>query len=355
MSKLKICSEDYVTGEPDGVTEPAYLGPKMDLNTVSRIDKSHGYGDLVKDAETRLPARLIGNSKQLPDLDASFELVDDKSKKVVELSQVEAAITGDNAIGQESAGLVDNVFGNFFNGRLSKEHFTQRPTAVKFEETRAFMASRISQESAQLFNSVEKSFLDNVLKIIDGVRTQNYSDTISGLKSDAKDIAGRLSVFKDSSGKLDFSTKGYFKEKTYVPVTQLAVTEEGLGDISNNTPEAQASLQVLQNAVTGLSQFNKCHQLDSVTCDTVPAFLNAYAENCIEGCLDKVLETTIPQLSEKTELLKSYLNQPNCKPHDCINLIQEVYQLASKAASVPVTALLANRIADGLVDFLLET
>lgn len=354
MSKLKLCSEDYVTGEPDGVTEPTHLGPKMELNTVSRIDKSHGYGEMVKDAETRIPDSLFGNAKQLPDLDASFVLVDDQAKKVIQLSDVEAAISGDTTIGQESAVLVDNVFGGFFSNHRSKEHFTQRPTSVKFEETKRFMSIRISEESAQLFNSVEKSFLDNVLKIIDGVRTQNYSDTIAELKSNAKDISERLSAFKDSSGKLDLSSKGYFKEKTYVPVAEVAITAEGLGDVSANTPEAQESLQILQNAITGLCQFNKSYQLDSVVCDTIPSFLSSYADGCVDVCLTQVGETVIPQLSEKTELLKSKLNEPECKPHNCIGLIQEVYQLATKAASVPMAALLANRIADGLVDFLLE-
>ena len=354
MSKLKLCSEDYTTEQPDGVTEPTHLGPKMELNTVSRIDKSRGYGELVKDAETRLPNSLFGNAKQLPDLDASFVLVDDQAKKVVQLSDVEAAISGDTTIGQESAVLVDNVFGGFFSNHRSKEHFTQRPTTVKFDETKNFMATRISQESAQMFNLVEKSFLDNVLNIIDGVRTQNYSDTIAELKSNAKDISDRLAVFKDDSGKLDFSSKGYFKEKTYVPVAEVAITAEGLGDVSANTPEAQDSLQILQNAVVGLCAFNKSYQLDSVVCDTIPAFLASYADGCVDTCLTQVVEVTIPQLSEKTELLKSKLNEPDCKPHSCVGLVQEVYQLATKAVSVPMGVLLANRIADGLTDFLLE-
>lgn len=354
MSKLKICSEAYEPDTPDGITQPVSLGPKLELNTVTKLDKSQGYGDLVKDAETRVPQSLFGNAKQLPDLDASFVLVDDHAKKVIELSDVEAAISGDAVIGQESASLVNNVFGDFFSSHRTKNHFTERPSVVKFEETKKFMAVRISQESAQLFNSVEKTFLDNVLKIVDGVRTQNYTDTVTGLKDDAKEIANRLSVFKDSSGNLDFSSKGYFKEKQYVPVAEVAITAEGLGDISANTPEHQACLQTLQNAVTGLCHFNKTYQLTSVACDTIPTFLASYADGGICVCLDEVTDKVIPELSEKVELLKSQLNQPECKPHTCVNLIQEVYQLASKAATVPLAALLANRIADGLTDYLLE-
>lgn len=354
MSKLKICSEAYEPDTPDGITTPASLGPKLELNTITKLDKTRGYGELVKDAETRVPESLFGNAKQLPDLDASFVLVDDHSKKVIELSDVEAAISGDAVIGQESAALVDNVFGDFFNNHRTKNHFTERPSIVKFEETKKFMTARISQESAQLFNSVEKAFLDNVLRIVDGIRTQNYTDTITALKNDAKDIANRLAAFKDGSGDLDLSSKGYFKEKQYVPVSEVAITSEGLGDVSANTPEAQVSLQVLQHAVVGLCQFNKSYQLDSVVCDTVPAFLASYTDGAICKCLDQVTDTVVPALSEKVELLKSQLNQPECKPHTCVNLIQEVYHLASKAASVPMGALLANRIADGLTDYLLE-
>ena len=354
MSKLKICSEDYEAGEPDGVTEPTYLGPKIQLNTVSRIDKVRGYGELVKDAETRIPESLFGNAKQLPDLEASFVLVDDKTKKVVELSQVEAAISGDNTIGQESAALVDSVFGDFFTSHLSKEHFTQKPSAVKFEETKKFMVSRISQESAQLFNSVEKSFIDNVMKVVDGVRSQNYRDTLTELKADTKDICERLGALKDKDGKLDFSCKGYFKEKNYVPVSELVVAAESLGDISANSPESQESLQVLQNAVTALCQFNKNYKLGSIACDTIPTFLASYVDGCVLDCLDEVLDKTIPELSKQTELLKSQLSQPDCKPCNCIGLVQEVYQLAHYAATVPVATIIANRIADGLLDFLLE-
>lgn len=338
---------------PDGVTPPDNLGPTVELNTITPMDKHRGYGELVKDAETRLPASMFGNAKQLPDLDASFVLADKHTAKVIEMSDVEAAITGEGTMSQESAVLADTVFGEFLTNHRTKAHFTQKPTSVGFEDAQKFMAKRISQEAAQAFSSVEKSFLDNVLKVVDGARSQSYTDTVASLKKESQDLCQKLNEARNPDGTFSFGFKGYFRDKDYVKVADTPIAKESFEGAIATNPNSTDKLTLLQNVVCGLAQYSTQQKIPGLTYDTVETFLNSYASGAVHKYLDSILESKIPDLSIKAETLKECLARPACDPKDILVQIKQLHELATVVAAAPIDTLVANRLVDSLLDVVL--
>lgn len=100
----------------------------------------------------------VPDSGKLPDINPQFEIVEQGHITVTNLKQVEEQIIGQDNISREDANLIDDMFGDFFNSRLSAREFTHMRTKTNFPYAIRFMRERIAQESSELFSKFEVFF-----------------------------------------------------------------------------------------------------------------------------------------------------------------------------------------------------
>ena len=87
---------------------------------------------------------------KLPTMDVEFKIVNDQSSKIVELSDIESDIIGQESIDRNNAKVVNELFGT----ELSLEQFTTNKTKVNYSDTVRVMKLRLAQEHEALAKSI---------------------------------------------------------------------------------------------------------------------------------------------------------------------------------------------------------
>lgn len=158
MASLNDDVEEGLNSEikPDELIQPptANKKPQVQMTFVTNVDSAEPQPntDNVNIIEE------VPDPGKLPDINPTFEIVEQNHTTVTNLKQVEEQISSQETISREDASLIDDMFGDFFNKRLSAREFTLMRTKTNFPYASRFMRERIAQEEAQLFNQFKVFF-----------------------------------------------------------------------------------------------------------------------------------------------------------------------------------------------------
>jgi hypothetical protein len=128
--------------------------PKQELTFVTNVNSAQTQPNTDQ-------VNIVGevpDPGKLPDINPQFEIVEQGHTTVTNLKQIEEQITGQETISREDANLIDDMFGDFFNNRLSAREFTAMRTKTNFPYASRFMRERIAQEETMLFNKFKVFF-----------------------------------------------------------------------------------------------------------------------------------------------------------------------------------------------------
>lgn len=142
------------------ITPPDLNGPSVNIIAVAAT-KENGLQSRINDAQNDLLFGAHIDPNELPDLSAEFVVLDNHHKKLIDLSEIEATLSGNTGISQEDANTVQDTFGKFFTPRLSVLEFTKAPSKVNFNYTKTFMRNRITTEEV-VFNDKVNTHVQSV-------------------------------------------------------------------------------------------------------------------------------------------------------------------------------------------------
>ena len=190
---------------------------------------------------------LFGDSLvpgELPNLNAEFELIEQKRNTVNDYEETSKIITGRNSISQEDAKLLNSIVPGFINDNRPLEYFTKNTTRTYFNESIVAMENVINSENNNL-DEMLSNHLNNLL--------QHYSTFNVGFETKLKDIllSQNKTIKQLLENQVVFSTDisdKYFKDNVVLnqflvtPIDDLVpfeiTTDDTMLKILNNIREA---------------------------------------------------------------------------------------------------------------------
>lgn len=334
----------------DGTVDPTDLGKKTSLVGVAEIKNEKSYGDIIKEAETRVPQSIFAGEKTLPDLEASFVLISDKTKKIIELQDLEKAIEGDAGVSQESAQWVQDATGDFFERRLSVEHFTKNKSPVNYANTRAFLRKKIAAEAAAL-GAAEKFFMDQLSKQVEGVLSNTFEQMLNELVEEAKQLATTVAGMIGGRGSTSFSAVGFFKQKQFQKLQDIEVKDDFSVEVQSSETNLPPRIKNLETAILSLAECSKKHSLSGLTFSTVGEFLKCVESGAVWSYIESTKTGLLPQIKVVFDKVNSALGNPETQPEDLVVDIQRLHAMVEDAAAVPIVGLIFNRVTAPIIEF----
>lgn len=334
----------------DGTADPVELGKKTSLVGVAEIKEEKSYGDIIKEAETKVSQSIFEGEKVLPDLEASFVLISDKNKKVVDLQDIEKAIEGDKGISQESAQWVQDATGDFFGHRLSVNHFTKMKSPVNYDNTRSFLRNKIAAEAAAL-GSAEKFFMDQLSKLVEGVLSTTFEQMLNELVGEAKQLSTTVSGMMGGQTPTTFSTVGFFKQKQFQKLQDVEVRDDFNVELQSNETNLPPRIKNLETAILSLAQCSKKHSIAGLVFSTVGEFLNCVGNGAVWNYIESTKTGLLPQIKVQFAKVNAALANVETQPEDLVVDIQKLHVMVEDAMAVPIVGLIFNRVTAPLIEF----
>lgn len=191
--------EEFGTGVVDPITAPDHAtSSNVQVNVVAVDKEAKGVTDAIVSA--------IGQS------DVTMNLIRGDVDHVVELEHVMEDVLSAESIDRSQAKMIDQIYGDFFNGNLAAEQFTTSPTKVNYQFSVNHMRRRIAAEQTEvvtkfyefisqlrdgLLQGVNEHLLNNLVPSY-GYKFSQFKAEISGLLDSL--VANPNVVFSSNAG-----------------------------------------------------------------------------------------------------------------------------------------------------------
>lgn len=92
---------------------------------------------------------------KLPEMEVAIKLVEDGQEKVVQLTDVENEIIGQESISRSGAEMINASFEGFLSASVPLSHYTQSPSKTNLSHAKRFMRTNIAKEEAAIASNFE--------------------------------------------------------------------------------------------------------------------------------------------------------------------------------------------------------
>lgn len=193
--------------DPDLVADPVKT-PKVNVDKTFLVNGSTvAPVGLAPEISTVSDGPLGANvAGELPDFKAEFEILNEKSNKIVSFAEVEHQLITGKAVSQESALMVEQILGGFISTEsINIKSFTKNPSNVNYKKTLSFVKERIALESSELRNTLKElvsEYINSKVKTINTYCYENADNLKRAIEITYDDKSAELEKIADSANRV---------------------------------------------------------------------------------------------------------------------------------------------------------